>query len=935
MTREERRTRKYRMFDGKKIKRPNRGIFAVMCVLTAILLALNIFVGSFAMPYAGFLNNILTAKSVTDTDDAKAATAHSADITRMVEEEGIILLKNSGNALPLAEKKVNVFGAGSVNFTYGGSGSGAGDETKNVTFYQGLANAGLETNNALEQFYTENVHTTGGAAMVGYIGSDFNVYEPEKGLFTDELIENAKAFSDTAIVVISRVGGEGMDLPYDMAGSFGGDAGKHYLELMQSELDMIDLVEKNFKNVVFVLNSPNAMELGFLENRSADAAIWVGCVGSRGCNAIGEVLTGAVNPSGRTVDTFPYEVESAPSYWNFGDYAYTNATYRDTSLVSSLTGGGKEDKPLHYVEYAEGIYVGYRYYETAAADGYIDYEKTVQYPFGYGLSYTSFEETIQQFGDDGETVTVEVEVENTGDTAGKDVVELYYTAPFTPGGIEKSEVVLGAFEKTSLLQPGQKETVTLTLKIEDMASYDYTGIKAEGGAYVLEEGEYILSLRKNSHEVIDTRTVTVEKEFIYNDANQGARSTDGITAVNLFDDMSFGDGLVYLTRSDWAGTMPTARGPETKEATAEQAALLMGTNYTVDSSASEVPFARNRLKLADLKNAEYDDPRWEQLLQQLSVKDMELLVGNGGWCTVRLKSITKPHLVDCDGPNGVNNLLAGTQGNQFTGQSVLGYTWNKELAKEVGRALGAEAAAFGISGLYAPAINIHRSPFAGRNYEYVSEDGYLSGALIAETVKGIYENGVYAYVKHFALNDQETNRDIGGLATWANEQAMREIYLKPFELAVKEGGTTGIMSSFNRIGAVPAAESYPLLTTVLREEWGFRGMVITDCVMSCTTQDVNASLRAGNDLVLSLLENTKFTDDTTKTADGHQALRRASHNILYTIANSSALDRASYAQYGWVKAMIAVDIVLWILIVLYCFFYFRKLRRWKKGEAVL
>ena len=929
MTREERRKKKLRVVDGQTIKRPNRVVFGIMSLFIVLLLALNVFVGAVAMPYAGFLNNMLNASNVKETEAAVTAAKNSADMTRRVEEEGIILLKNSKDVLPLSDKKVNVFGAGSVNFTYGGSGSGAGDESNNTTFYQGLKNAGFETNDKLEKFYSENVVTVGGAKMVGYIGSDFNVYEPSADAFTDELISDAKAFSDTAVIVISRVGGEGMDLPYDMADSLGGNAGKHYLELQDDELAMAEMVEDNFDHVIFVINSPNTMELGFLEDKRADAALWVGCVGSSGCDAIGEVLAGDVNPSGRTVDTFPYEVESIPSYYNFGDYDYTNTSYTNTAFF----GDGSEDT-YHYVEYQEGIYVGYRYFETAAADGFIDYDKTVQYPFGYGLSYTTFKERIKDFNDNGNVISMTVEVKNTGKMAGKDVVELYYTSPYTKNGIEKAEVVLGAFDKTELIAPGKSATVELTLSHEDMASYDYRGIKAVGGAYVLEGGEYVLSLRKNSHDVIDERSITVDRDYIFNDTHDGTRSTDRTTAVNLFDDVSDGAGIEYLSRSDWAGTMPKERAAGSKEATDAQIAAITGTHYEDTEEPEDIITKRNGLTLSDMKGLDYDDEKWELLLEQLSVKDMELLIGNGGWCTVRLPSIKKPHLVDCDGPNGVNNLLAGTQGNQFCSEIVLGYTWNKALAKEFGQALGAETKALGISGIYAPAVNTHRNPFAGRNYEYVSEDGFLTGALIASELQGIYENGVYAYTKHFAVNDQESNRDQGGLVTWLNEQALREIYLKPFEMCVKIGGTTGIMSSFNRIGAVPAAESYPLLTGVLRNEWGFQGMVITDCVMSVTTQDINASVRAGNDLVLTLLSNTFFTSDTTDTAAGHQALRKASHNILYTIANSDALEGADYAQYGWVKALIAVDMLLWILLALYFVRWIMKYRKWRRGEPV-
>jgi len=912
----------------KKIRRPSRIMFCLMTLLLVIVLALNAVMINVVSPYYGFINNFLA--SAPDTEEAKAATAASAEITQEVEEEGIILLTNDGT-LPLKEgSKINLFGASVVNFCFGGSGSGSGDTTNNVRLQDGLKNAGFEVNENLITYYQENVQTAE-VAVSGFLGSDYNLYEISVSDYPEDLLSEAKAFSDTAVVLISRVGGEGYDLPMDMDGFAGGDAGKSYLELQDKELELIDYVRGEYENVVVVLNSPNAMELGFLELEGVDAALWIGCPGSTGNNAVGEALAGTVNPSGRTTDTFPYEVESAPSYYNFGDYDYPNITYVNNSLFGGTSIATTEEDPYHYVEYVEGIYVGYRYYETAAADGFIDYQKTVQFPFGYGLSYTTFAEEIADFQDDGTTITMSVKVTNTGSVAGKDVVEAYYTAPYTKGGIEKSEVVLADFEKTSLLEAGQSETVTLSWNYEDMASYDYTGIKAEGGAYVLEAGEYKISLRRNSHEVVEEKAVTVAKDVIYNDANDGPRSTDDVAAVNQFDDMSFDAGVVYVTRADWAGTMPTERAASSKEANAAILAAIEG--EPLDNRETEdIVFKKNGLKLSDMKGLDYDDEQWELLLQQVSVNEMKDLVTNGGWSTHAVKSVKKPYISDCDGPNGINNMMAGIQGNQFASECVLGCTWNKELANRVGYTLGAEAAAFNVGGLYAPALNIHRSPFSGRNYEYISEDGVLTGKLIASEIQGMTKAGIYCYAKHFVLNDQETNRDAGGLCTWVSEQAAREIYMKGFEIAVKEGQTLGIMSSFNRVGAVPVAESYELLTTVLRDEWGFRGCVITDCVMAVDTEDFNRALRAGNDLELTILGQTRLTDDTLNTAAGRQALRKATHNILYMVANSNALETVPSSNYGWLTILRVVDVVLLALFALYYYRRHKKMKRWKEAK---
>ncbi|WP_099467236.1 glycoside hydrolase family 3 protein [Konateibacter massiliensis] len=915
----------------KKIRRPSRIAFGLMSFLLAILLGVNVVVANVVSPYFGFVNNFLS-EAPTD-EDALNATEASAKITQEMEEEGIIMLTNNG-ALPLnGEKNVNVFGTGSIDFTYGGTGSGSGDSSKNTTLIQGLENADFITNTEIQKYYEENAKARENKEL---LGSDFGIYEIPADQYDTSLIENAKAFSDVAIVVFSRVGGEGFDCQLEMEGIEGGDAGKSYLELQDSELSVLQMAEENFGTVVVILNSPNVMELGFLNHEAVDASLWVGCPGSTGCNAIGEVLTGAVNPSGHTTDTFAYEVESNPTYYNFGGYDYTNATYVNTAMFagtsSDATAGGDN---YHYVEYQEGIYVGYRYYETAAADGFIDYDETVQFPFGYGLSYTSFDEQITSFTADGKNVSMEVTVTNTGATAGKDVVEIYYTAPYTIGGIEKSQVVLVDFAKTSLLEAGASEKVVIEFSYEDMASYDYSGVKAEGGAYVLEAGDYAINLQENSHNIIDSRTVTVDRDYIYNEENDDARSTDEVVATNQFDDVSFGTGITYLSRADWAGTMPTERVAASKEATDKQLAELTGERTYDDSETEDIIFKKNGLQLKDMKGLDYDDEKWDLILQQLSLNDMEMLISNGGWCTFAVKSVGKPYLSECDGPNGVNNIMAGVTGNQFAAQSVLGFTWNTELAERMGEVFGQEAIAYGISGIYAPGLNIHRSPFSGRNYEYVSEDGTLTGIIGAAEIKGIQSCGVYCYTKHYALNDQETNRSQGGLCTWANEQAMREIYMKGFELAVKDGESMGIMSSYNRIGTTPVAESYQMLTTVLRDEWGFVGCVITDCVMACYTQDINASLRAGNDLQLTIMAQSGLTDETKNTPAGHQAMRNACHNILYMIANSSALENNPSHLYGFQIILILVDVALFALFALYYVRRHFKMKRWKESLIVI
>ena len=708
---------------AKQVCKPKKLPFVIMCILSAIVAVLNVLLCVLVPKYYTTINSFLYKGP--DADEVAAFRQASADMTQKVESEGIVMLENKNQTLPLASgSKINLFGYGSRDTVYGGSGSGSGDSSNNITLEQGLTNAGFSVNPELVSFYNDHfVERTG----VGFTGNNFDINEPAVNEYSDEMIANAKAYSDVAVFVVSRLGGEGADLPMDMDPNAtthivssgkdieqvvkGGDAGKHYLELQSVEQQVLDMLKENFGTVVVLVNSTNAMELGFLEDEGVDAALWIGCLGSTGANAVGEVLSGAVNPSGRTTDTFAYAVESAPSYYSIGAYNYTNCEWVNTNPI----GGGAAPDSYHYVDYIEGIYVGYRYYETAAEDGFIDYDATVQYPFGYGLSYTDFEESISDFLFDGNNVTMTVNVKNNGSVAGKDVVEVYYSAPYTEGGIEKSSVVLGAFGKTGMIEPGQNESVTLTFTAEDMASYDYTGVKAKGGAYVLEAGEYTISLRSDSHTVIDSRTLTIDKDRIYNDSNDGARSTDDVAATNQFDYASFGECTSYVSRADWEETFPKERAAASREAGAAALDAINNTSNGLVDTAEDIAVVNHDLKIEDMKGLAYDDPKWNDFLEQIPVSEMVNLVSNGGWATQEVPSVGKLGYTEVDGPNGVNNIMAGSTGNQFCAQSVLACSWNTELAYDMGETFAQEAVAMKIAALYAPAMNIHRSPFSGRN----------------------------------------------------------------------------------------------------------------------------------------------------------------------------------------------------------------------------
>ena len=873
------------IYRARKNKRILKIFSALLCIVLALVIVINLAVMNFYVMINQFLH-----RNTADPETVVNETQVAREVTEQIEEEGLVLLRNENKALPMTETKANVFGFASDAIIYGGSGSGAADESKNVNLSTALENVGIEVNEELAEFYKTKNDEAKAKNGVTIALSDYSVKEPSVEDYENGLLENAKEFSDTAIVVFGRAGGEGADMPMDMGAYEGGTEGRHYMELTENEEAMFDMVKENFEKVIVLINSSSPMELGFLENEKVDAAMWIGGPGSVGLQGVANALCGEVNPSGRLVDTYAYDATSSPAYMNIGDFTYTGTEHENGGMLGGVA-------PYKFMNYQEGIYVGYRYYETAAQDGYINYEETVQYPFGYGLSYTTFEQKMGALSTEGDAVSVDVTVTNTGNVPGKEVVQLYYTPPYTKGGIEKSHVVLAAFDKTEELKPGESQTLTLSFQKEDMASYDYK----EAKAYVLEKGDYAIKLMKNSHDVIDQRTYKVNETVVN-------RESDLVEATNQFDDVA-GD-IAYVSRADWAGTMPKEKAKD-QVPSEEVLKALQNTEVETDPDAEDIVFKKHGLTLKDVKGLEYDDPKWEQLLEQLSIQDMEQLIGMSGWQSVRIGSVGKPEVLDVDGPAGLNGLINGTKGNQYTSAVVVGSTWNTKLPEEFGKALGDEAYANKVSGIYGPAMNIHRTPFSGRNFEYYSEDGLLSGKMGAAMVRGCNEKNVYTYIKHFALNDQETNA-IGG-ANWCNEQAMRELYLKPFELSVKEGKSKAIMTTWSRVGATWAGASKPLLQNVLRDEWGFEGFVITDNAMMGDFQNADQGIAAGNDMMLSSTQKEITIDET---AEGRQMMRKACHNILYVVANSNALEHARPGVPGWIYAYVAFDAVMLGLIAL-------------------
>lgn len=843
----------------RKMERSKRRLFRVQSVLAFLLvtvITLNIAV-------TGTLYNTL---NVVLADKGTLDPSHEENSKRVIEavtDEGVVMTKNNDSFLPIAPQKINVFGWASTNPIYGGTGSGTVDTTTAIGILQGLQNAGFETNSELSDMYV-NYRADRPVISINN-GQDWTLPEIPVADYPQEVLDRAKEFSDVAVLVFSRTGGEGTDLPEDMGPIMDGstmeigtkytkgtytnnstkyddfEAGQSYLELSKTEKDLVDMVCGLFDNVIVVYNGANTMELGWTNDYDQIKSVLL-CAGAgaTGFNALGNIIAGEVNPSGKTADTWLKDLNSAPYINNIGHFAYTN-----TSDVSD------------------------------------------------------------------DSISVDVTVTNTGDTAGKDVVELYYNPPYYNGGIEKSSVNLAAFDKTGLLEPGQSETVTLTFDTEDMASYDTYGT----GYYVLEQGDYEISLRTDSHTVVDTKTYSVPEMVVYDENKK--HNGDVEVADNKFE---FAEGNVtYLSRENgFANYSEATAAPTDFE--------LDGTIYgngtydptAYDNADDEMPVtgADNGLEVFDLRGADYDDERWESLLDEITVDEMVNLIAFGGHQNAAVDSVGKIRILDTDGPAGVNSSTLGIFGTGYCSQIILAQTWNTDLAVEYAKAMGEEFSDYHVTGWYAPSMNMHRSAFGGRNFEYYSEDSLLSAEMAKGEVEGAVESGMYPFIKHFALNEQEINRN-AFLTTWTTEQAMREIYLKPFEEAVKSypDGKIAVMTSYNFIGTEWAGSCAPLLKDVLRGEWGFKGMVISDYFGNYGYMDADRAVRGGTDMMLGTAGNEAIMTDLSATSV--IAMRNAVKNILYTTVNSSAYENYVPGTIpGWLQTIYVVDAVLAILWVL-------------------
>ena len=862
----------------------------------------------------------------------KETNKEAGDVAESIMGEGIVLLENEG-LLPLTDTdSLNLFGWESINPAYGGAGSGGiNDLYEVISLTKGLENAGFSVNQELVDFY--NAYSSDKPEM-SIQKQSWTLPEPPVSEYSQELIDNAKAFSDVAVVVISRKAGEGHnDIPMDVSkASYDNNsteyedfpAGEHYLQLSATERDLVEMVCDNFDNVIVLYNGANQFELGFVEEyEQIKAALWCPGTGNRGFNALGQILSGQLNPSGKTPDTFLYDLETAP-WWNNGEKIdYTNLA---DMAVEGMNAGVAQIFAPSFTNYVEGIYVGYKFYETAAAEGLIDYDSIVQYPFGYGLSYTSFRQEMGPLQEADGAVTVEVTVTNTGAVAGKDVVGLYYNPPYENGGIEKASANLIEFGKTELLEPGESQTLTLSFVAEEMASYDARDAKA----YVLEAGDYILSINSDSHTVLDQQTYTVEETLIFSGENK--RSSDAVAATNVFDEAR-GDFTVLSRADHFANYDEAVAAPASQElgepylSEYHLNANFDKTTYLNDEDQMPVTGAKNGLTLADLRDADYDDPRWEQLLDQLTVEEMSEMIAMAGYQTGAIESVGKAATLDFDGPAAINNNFTGAGSIGFPIEVVIASTWNKDLAKEWGRCMGKLSREMGAQGWYAPGMNTHRTAFGARNYEYFSEDGVLSGNMGANAVAGAREEGVYSYIKHYALYEGNAKM----VSVWADEQTIREIYLKPFELSVKEGGANAVMVSWSFLGHKWTGENSGLLNTVLRGEWGFRGMALTDFFRNNGHGFMNAdaALANGVDAMLSTFDgpDNNVADPTHPTSV--LQMRNACKNVMYTVVSSWLYEggKVNIGMEGWKKAAIGIDIALGAALIAGAALIYRKSKK--------
>lgn len=932
--------------EKKAKKRMGNKAFAGIWETVLAILLIAVLVGNyFAMKYTTIITRSLghTTTKVTTTGDGSGDNEyfksdyashdelvdHETEFSKQLVAEGIVLMRNQDNVLPLESgKKISLFGLGSAKFVYSGLGSGAIDTTKTTSLKDALEAEGFQVNPDLYSVYEKS------EARVGK--------EEDPSTYLDSVADSVKEYNDAAIVVISRNGAEAQDLTEDQ------------LSLSDAEMSLVKYANDNFDDVIVMLNTANAIEMGWSDSRffpNIKGCMWVGYPGQEGITSIAKALTGEVNPSGRLVDTYAYDAMSAPAtqIFEYGEWTNTN---------------NEENGPKNaYTVYGESIYVGYRYYETryedtvlgqgnaSTADSEYDYTKQVQYPFGYGISYTQFGYSDFSLTENGDNFTAQVTVTNNGDVAGKDVVEVYFQSPYTDYDrenlVEKSAVELCGFTKTGEIAPGESETVSVDIPKETLRAYDYKNAKT----YIVDDGTYYFAIGDDCHQALnnilaakgyttadgmdaegDDSLVGTYEQKEFDNTTYAKDATTGNEITNQFDYgniQTYDDSYVYLTRNDWTGTWPTIygelgeKGRYNAEATDEFVQLSQNNIYQDDPNA-EMPTTASgdNINLITMRGKDYDDEGWDAILDCLTVDEMVEMVRLGGWQTMAIDSISKPMSSDQDGPAGISGelIMSDVDCMGYPNQELLAATWNKDLALEFGKCIGEDGLSVNVQGWYAPGAGTHRTPLGGRNFEYYSEDTYLAGAMCANEVSGAQSKGMYCYLKHLVLNDQEQRRY--GISTFTTEQALRELYLTPFEMAVKDADCHGMMAAFNGIGGIWCGASKELITNVLGNEWGFHGIIVTDYASANEGyMFIDAGLQAGTDLWLNTDSDVYKMGDVSGNATLVTALRNASHDILYTVVNSSAMNGIDENVVVkkvlplWQYWLIAFDVVMAVIII--------------------
>lgn len=951
----------------KKAKKrmSNKAFAGIWGTVLAILLIVVLVGNYFAMKYTTIITRSLghTTTKVTTTGDGSGDNEyfksdyssheelvdHETEFSKQLVAEGIVLMRNQDNVLPLESgKKISLFGIGSAKFVYSGLGSGAIDTSKTTSLKDALEAEGFQVNPDLYSVYEKS------EARVGK--------EEDPSTYLDSVADSVKEYNDAAIVVISRNGAEAQDLTEDQ------------LSLSDAEMSLVKYANDNFDDVIVMLNTANAIEMGWSDSQyfpNIKACMWVGYPGQEGITSIAKALTGEVNPSGRLVDTYAYDAMSAPAtqIFEYGEWTNTN---------------NEENGPKNaYTVYGESIYIGYRYYETryedtvlgqgnaSTADSEYDYTKQVQYPFGYGISYTQFDYSDFSLTENGDNFTAQVTVTNSGDVAGKDVVEVYFQSPYTDYDrenlVEKSAVELCGFEKTGELAPGESETVSIDIPKETLRAYDYTNAKT----YIVDDGTYYFAIGDDCHQALnnilaakgyttadgmdadgDDSLVGTYEQKEFDNTTYAKDAATGNEITNQFDYgniQTYDDSYVYLTRNDWTGTWPTIYGePNEKgrynaEATEEFVQLSQNNIYQDDPNA-EMPTTNSgdNINLITMRGKDYDDEEWDAVLDCLTVDEMVEMVRLGGWQTMAIDSISKPMSGDQDGPAGISGelIMSDVDCMGYPNQELLAATWNKDLALEFGKCIGEDGLSVNVQGWYAPGAGTHRTPLGGRNFEYYSEDTYLAGSMCANEVAGAQSKGMYCYLKHLVLNDQEQRRY--GISTFTTEQALRELYLTPFEMAVKDADCHGMMAAFNGIGGIWCGASKELITNVLGNEWGFHGIIVTDYASANDGyMFIDAGLQAGTDLWLNTDSEVYKMGDVSDNATLVPALRNASHDILYTVVNSSAMNGIDENVVVkkvlplWQYWLIAFDIAMAVIIIGGVILIVRRCRKNNKIEIVV